>query len=69
MIQIDPLTLAVPFLAKGAEAFSKSAGEKLVGKAGELFQAVIEFLRGAGCGAEKGIGLINGLKNDIVEKP
>lgn len=46
---MDPLTLAViaaPFLAKGAEAFSKSAGEKLSAKVGELCQAVIDKFRG-----------------------
>jgi len=40
---MDPMTLAsiaAPFVAKGAEAFSKSAGEKLGAKVGELCQAV-----------------------------
>lgn len=46
---MDPLTLAsvaAPFLAKGAEAFSKSAGEKLGAKVVELCQAVIDKFRG-----------------------
>ncbi|GEM_PF-565671 len=46
---MDPLTLAAiaaPFVAKGAEAFSKSAGEKLGAKVGELCQAVIDKFRG-----------------------
>ena len=41
---MDPLTLAAiaaPFVAKGAEAFSNAAGEKLGAKVGELCQAVI----------------------------
>ena len=49
MMQMDPLTLAsvaAPFLAKGAEAFSKSAGEKLGAKVGELCQTVIDRFRG-----------------------
>ena len=46
---MDPLSLtsvAAPFLAKGAEAFSKSAGEKLGAKVGELCQAVADKFRG-----------------------
>lgn len=46
---MDSLTLAsvaAPFLAKGAEAFSKGAGEKLGAKVGELCQAVIDKFRG-----------------------
>ena len=46
---MDRLTLAsvaAPFLAKGAEAFSKSAGETLGAKVGELCQAVIDKFRG-----------------------
>lgn len=46
---MDPLTLAAiaaPSLAKGAEAFSKSAGDKLGEKVGELCQAVIDKFRG-----------------------
>ena len=46
---MDPLTLAAiaaPFLAKGAEAFSSSAGDKLGAKVGELCQAVIDKFRG-----------------------
>lgn len=48
MAQIDPLTLAAiaaPFLAEGAEAFSKSAGEKLGAKVGELCQEVADKFR------------------------
>jgi hypothetical protein len=48
-MQMDPLTLAViaaPFVAKGAEAFSSSAGDKLGAKVGELCQAVIDKFRG-----------------------
>lgn len=48
-MQMDPLTLAAiaaPFLAKGAEAFSKSAGDKLGGKVGELCQAVVNKFKG-----------------------
>jgi hypothetical protein len=44
VMQMDPLTLAAiaaPFVAKGAETFSKSAGDKLGAKVGELCQAVI----------------------------
>ena len=46
---MDPLSLAViaaPFVAKGAEAFSKTAGDKLGAKAGELCQAVINKFKG-----------------------
>ena len=46
---MDPLSLAAvaaPFLAKGAEAFSKAAGEKLGAKVGELCQAVINKFKG-----------------------
>ena len=46
---MDPLTLAAiaaPFVAKGAEAFSKSAGDKLGAKVGELCQAVINKFKG-----------------------
>ncbi len=45
---MDPLTLAAlaaPFLAKGAEAFSKSAGDKLGEKVGELCKVVIDKFR------------------------
>jgi len=48
-LQMDRLTLAsvaAPFLAKGAEAFSKSAGETLGAKVGELCQAVADKFRG-----------------------
>lgn len=46
---MDPLSLAAiaaPFVAKGAEAFSKSAGDKLGGKVGELCQAVVNKFKG-----------------------
>ena len=41
---MDPMSLAAlatPFLIKGAEAFSKAAGEKLGGKIDQLAQAAI----------------------------
>lgn len=46
---LDPVNLAAlaaPFLAKGAEAFTKTAGEKLGGKIVELCQAVADKLKG-----------------------
>ena len=46
---MDPLTLAAiaaPFVAKGAEAFSNAAGDKLGAKVGELCQAVINKFKG-----------------------
>ncbi len=46
---LDPVSLAAlatPFLAKGAEAFTKTAGEKLGGKVVELCQAVVDKFRG-----------------------
>ena len=46
---MDPFSLAAiaaPFLAKGAEAFSSTAGEKLGAKVGELCQAVINKFKG-----------------------
>ena len=46
---IDPVNLAAlatPFLAKGAEAFTKTAGEKLGGKIVELCQAVADKFKG-----------------------
>jgi hypothetical protein len=45
----DPVSLAVlatPFLAKGAEAFTKTAGEKLGGKVVDLCQAVADKFKG-----------------------
>jgi hypothetical protein len=48
-MQMDPLTLAAiaaPFVAKGAEAFSNAAGDKLGAKVGELCQVVINKLKG-----------------------
>lgn len=38
--------VAVPFIAKGAEAFSKTAGDKLAGKAEGLLQAVSDRFKG-----------------------
>jgi len=38
--------IAAPFVAKGAEAFSKTAGDKLAGKAAELFRAVADKFSG-----------------------
>ena len=49
VMQMDPLSLAAvvaPFLAKGTEAFSNAAGEKLGAKVGELCQAVINKFKG-----------------------
>jgi len=46
---LDPVSLAAlatPFLAKGAEAFTKTAGEKLGGKVVELCQAVVDKFKG-----------------------
>jgi hypothetical protein len=49
VMQMDPLSLAAiaaPFVAKGAEAFSNAAGDKLGAKVGELCQAVIDKFKG-----------------------
>jgi hypothetical protein len=49
VMQMDPLSLAAlaaPFVAKGAEAFSQSAGEKPGGKVEELCQAVTNKFKG-----------------------
>ena len=46
---LDPVglaALATPFLAKGAESFTKTAGEKLGGKVVELCQAVVDKFKG-----------------------
>ncbi len=46
---LDPVslaTLAAPFLAKDAEAFTKTAGEKLGGKIVELCQTVVDKFKG-----------------------
>jgi hypothetical protein len=46
---LDPVSLAAlatPFLAKGAEAFTKTAGEKLGGKVVELCQAIADEFKG-----------------------
>ena len=46
---LDPVSLAAlatPFLAKGAEAFTKTAGEKLGGKIVELCQSVADKFKG-----------------------
>jgi len=48
---VDPVSLAAfaaPLLAKGAEAFTKTAGEKLGEKMVDLCQAVVEKFRGDG---------------------
>ncbi len=48
---VDPVSLAAfatPLLAKGAEAFTKTAGEKLGGKVVDLCQAVVEKFKGDG---------------------
>ncbi len=45
----DPVSLAAlaaPFLAKGAEAFTKTVGDKLGGKIVELCQAVVDKFKG-----------------------
>lgn len=38
--------IAAPFIAKGAEAFSKTAGDRIAGKAAELLQAVSGKFKG-----------------------
>jgi len=38
--------IAAPFVAKGAEAFSKTAGDRLAGKAAELLRAVSGKFKG-----------------------
>ena len=46
---LDPVSLAAlaaPVLAKGAEAFTKTAGEKLGGKIVELCQSVVDKFKG-----------------------
>lgn len=46
---MDPLSLAAiaaPFVAKGAEVFSKTAGEKLGGIVGDLGKAVVDKFKG-----------------------
>lgn len=46
---VDPVSLAVvatPFLAKGMDAFTKTAGEKLGGKVVDLCQAVVDKFKG-----------------------
>jgi hypothetical protein len=46
---LDPVSLAAlatPILAKGAEAFTKTTGEKLGGKVVELCQAVVDKFKG-----------------------
>lgn len=48
---VDPVSLAAsaaPLLAKGAEAFTKTAGEKLGGKMVDLCQAVVKKFKGDG---------------------
>lgn len=46
---MDPLSLAAvaaPFVAKGADVFSKTAGEKLGGLVGDLGKAVVDKFKG-----------------------
>jgi hypothetical protein len=46
---MDPMSLAAiaaPFVAKGAEVFSKTAGEKLGGMVGDLGKAVVDKFKG-----------------------
>ena len=43
---ISIAAIAAPFVAKGAEALSKTAGEKLGGLVGDLSQAVINKFKG-----------------------
>jgi len=46
---MDPLSLAAivaPFIAKGAETLSKTAGEKLGGMVGDLCKAVVDKFKG-----------------------
>lgn len=46
---MDPLSLAAiaaPFVAKGADVFSKTAGEKLGGIVGDLGKAVVDKFKG-----------------------
>lgn len=46
---MDPFSLAAiaaPFVAKGAEVFSKTAGEKLGGIVGDLGKAVVDKFKG-----------------------
>jgi len=38
--------IAAPFVAKGAEVFSKTLGEKLGGLAGDLSQSVVDRFKG-----------------------
>ena len=48
---VDPVSLAAfaaPLLVKGAEAFTKTAGEKLGGKMVDLCQVVVEKFKGDG---------------------
>ncbi len=46
---MDPMSLAAiaaPFVAKGADVFSKTAGEKLCGIVGDLGKAVVDKFKG-----------------------
>jgi hypothetical protein len=46
---MDPISLAAivaPFVAKGADVFSKTAGEKLGGIVGDLGKAVVDKFKG-----------------------
>jgi len=58
---VDPVNLAAfaaPLLAKGAEAFTKTAGERLGGKMVDLCQAVVEKFKGD-CYAEQTLSRAN----------
>ena len=49
IIMFDPVSIAAiaaPYLAKGAEALAKTAGEKLGGIVGDLAQAVADKFKG-----------------------
>lgn len=46
---MDPMSLAAiaaPFVAKGADVFSKTAGEKLGGMVGDLCKAIVDKFKG-----------------------
>lgn len=70
---ISVAAIAAPFAAKGAEAFSKTAGERLAGKAAELFLAVSGKFKGDSHaeqtlasarempGSEERIGMLSGV--------
>ena len=43
---VSVAAIAAPFVTKGAEAFSKTAGDRLAGKAADLLQTVTGKFRG-----------------------